>query len=452
MTPARPATAARRRPFRPPTGFDTTMKLTILDPGHFHAALVQKNMIAGIDAAVDVFAPAGPDLDDYQRKIASFNARSEAPTRWELQAHAGPDYLERFVADESDGVVVLAGNNRRKIDYIARAVGAGMHTLADKPMVIDTAGFDALVHAFATAREHDVLLYDIMTERFEITTILQKEFAAIAPVFGGLVRGSSEQPAVTKESVHYFSKQVAGAPLRRPPWFFDTAQQGEGLVDITTHLVDLVQWECFPGEVLDYRHDIRIDAARRWPTPMTLAEFTAVTGIAAYPDYLAKDVQPDGRLHVYANGQIDYAVKGVHAKVSVLWDFVAPPGGGDTHYSVMRGTRSNLVIRQGAEQGYRPALTIEPVVAGDETAFAAALERALPTIADKHPGIGLARRERGWEVTVPDAYHVGHEAHFGQVTAKFLDYIENGGLPAWEVPNMLAKYYTTTHALDLARS
>ena len=94
------------------------MKLTILDPGHFHAALVQKNMIAGIDAAVDVYAPAGPDLDDYQRKIASFNARSEAPTRWELQAHAGPDYLERFVADESDGVVVLAGNNRRKIDYI----------------------------------------------------------------------------------------------------------------------------------------------------------------------------------------------------------------------------------------------------------------------------------------------------------------------------------------------
>ena len=54
---------------------------------------------------------------------------------------------------------------------------------------------------------------------------------------------------MTKESVHYFSKLVSGAPLKRPAWFFDTAQQGEGLVDITTHLVDLVQWACFPGVV-----------------------------------------------------------------------------------------------------------------------------------------------------------------------------------------------------------
>lgn len=427
------------------------MKLAILDPGHFHAALVQKNMIAGIDEDVDVYAPSGPDLDDYRRKIEGFNARAEAPTRWRLVTHATPDYLERFVATDSGDIAVLAGNNQRKIGYIARAVGAGKHVLADKPMVIDTAGFDALVKAFASAQKHEVLLYDIMTERFEITTLLQKEFAAIAPVFGGLVRGTSEQPAVTKESVHYFSKQVAGLPLRRPPWFFDVAQQGEGLVDITTHLVDLVQWECFPGEVLDYRHDIQILAARRWPTVMTPAEFTAVTGVAAYPDYLRKDVRPDGNLHVYANGAIDYTVKGVHAKVSVTWEFATPPGCGDTHYSVMRGTRANLVIRQGAAERFRPVLTIEPVVQGDEAAFAAALETALPRVTDKYPGIGLARCERGWEVTVPDAYHVGHEAHFGQVTAKFLDYIENGGLPAWEVPNMLAKYYTTTHALELAR-
>jgi predicted dehydrogenase len=428
------------------------MKLVILDPGHFHAALVQKNMIAGIDADVDVYAPAGPELDDYQRKIEGFNARAEAPTCWRLATHAAPDYLERFVAADSGDIAVLAGNNRRKIDYITRAVGAGRHVLADKPMVIDTAGFDALVKAFATAREHEVLLYDIMTERFEITSLLQKEFAAIGPVFGGLVRGTVEQPAVTKESVHYFSKRVAGLPLKRPPWFFDVAQQGEGLVDITTHLVDLVQWACFPGEVLEYRQDIQIHAARRWPTLMTPAEFTAVTGVDGYPDYLGKDVQPDGSLHVYANGAIDYTVKGVHAKVSVIWEFATPPGGGDTHYSVMRGTRANLVIRQGAAEGYRPVLTVEPVVKGDDAAFAAALAAALPRIAAKYPGVGLARRERGWEVTVPDAYHVGHEAHFGQVTAKFLDYIHNGGLPAWEVPNMLAKYYTTTHALELARA
>ena len=32
------------------------------------------------------------------------------------------------------------------------------------------------------------------------------------------------------------------------------------------------------------------------------------------------------------------------------------------------------------------------------------------------------------------------------------DYLKEGKLPDWEVPNMLAKYYTTTAALDLAKS
>jgi predicted dehydrogenase len=348
-------------------------------------------------------------------------------------------------------MVVLAGNNRRKVEYVARAVEAGFHTLADKPMVIDHAGFDTLVAAFAVARRNEVLLSDIMTERFEITTMLQKEFSTLAPVFGGLVRGSDERPTVTKESVHHFSKQVSGALITRPPWFFDTTQQGEGLVDITTHLVDLVQWECFPGVALDDRADIRIAQARRWPTEVTPAQFRRVTGMEAFPEFLRKDVQANGNLHVYANGEIDYTLKGVHAKVSVLWNFEAPPGGGDTHCSVMRGTRSNLVIRQGAAQGYRPVLTIEPVAVDDETAFERALHLALPTVQQKYPGVGLRRTEGGWEVTVPAPYRVGHEAHFGQVTAQFLRHVESGALPSWEVPNMLAKYYTTTQALALAR-
>ena len=56
-----------------------------------------------------------------------------------------------------------------------------------------------------------------------------------------------------------------------------------------------------------------------------------------------------------------------------------------------------------------------------------------------------------WIVQIPEKYHVGHEAHFGQVTKKFLRYLEEGRLPAWEVPNMIAKYYTTTAALEMAK-
>ena len=75
----------------------------------------------------------------------------------------------------------------------------------------------------------------------------------------------------------------------------------------------------------------------------------------------------------------------------------------------------------------------------------------MPGVRATYPGVDVKRRARGWEVVVPEPYHVGHEAHFGQVTEEFLGYVANGALPAWEVPNMLAKYCTTTRALALAK-
>src|SRR5680860_320587 len=55
-----------------------------------------------------------------------------------------------------------------------------------------------------------------------------------------------------------------------------------------------------------------------------------------------------------------------------------------------------------------------------------------------------------WTVEIPDKYKVGHEAHFGQVTEKYLQYLIDGKLPKWEVPNMIVKYYTTTEGLKKA--
>jgi len=56
-----------------------------------------------------------------------------------------------------------------------------------------------------------------------------------------------------------------------------------------------------------------------------------------------------------------------------------------------------------------------------------------------------------WEVTIPEKFRVGHEAHFAQVTENFLQYLEQGKLPDWETPNMFAKYFTTTEAYRLSR-
>ena len=428
------------------------MKLVILDPGHFHAALVQKTMLAGIEADVAVFAPAGPDLDDYLRKIGQFNGRATDPTHWRTNVYTGTDFLERFAAARAGDVVVIAGNNRRKAEYLARAVGAGYDVLGDKPLAIDAVGFTALERTIELAASKGVLLFDIMTERYEITSMLQKAFSAQPEVFGTLVAGTPDAPAVTKESVHHFAKAVAGVPLTRPAWFFDVAQQGEGLVDITTHLVDLVQWVCFPERTLDYRHDIEIVGARRWPTTLTRAQFEQVTQLATFPAFLHKDVQPDGTLHVYANGEIVYRLRGVCAKVSVRWDFEAPPGGGDSHFSILRGSRADLVIRQGVPEKYRPTLYIEPHADEAKARFAQALERAVARLAVSYPGLAVEPHEHGWRVAVPEAYHVGHEAHFGQVADQFLEYCRRRNFPAWEVPNTLAKYYTTTRALAVAQS
>jgi len=415
------------------------IRLITLDPGHFHAALVQKSAYPDVDTVVHVYAPNGVEVRDHVKLIDQYNRRSDQPTKWKEQVYEGPDYLTRMFSERAGNVVVLAGNNKRKMDYIQAAVDSGFNVFADKPMIIEPADLSRLEAAFATAKQHKVVLYDIMTERYQITTILQRQLAQIPALFGQLQKGSKDDPAVTKESVHHFFKLVSGKPLIRPAWFFDVTQQGEGIVDVTTHLVDLIQWECFPDSVLDYKKDIEMLAARRWPTVLSPGQFEKVTG-----------VKRDSALGVYANGEMDYTLKGVHARVSVKWDFEAPEGTGDTHYSVLRGTVANLVIRQGKEQHYKPVLSIEPVK--DVTAYEQVVQQAMEGLQGKYPGLRVVRTAKGWDVAVPEQFSLDHEATFAEVTKKYLGFVRSGTMPDWEVPNMLAKYYTTTKALEMARA
>jgi predicted dehydrogenase len=268
-------------------------------------------------------------------------------------------------------------------------------------------------------------------------------------VFGTLEKGTPQNPAITKESIHHFYKYVSGNILTRPAWFLDAAQQGEGIVDVMTHLVDLVQWECFPEQSIDTT-EIKVNTAKRWATDMTLSEFKAITKLEAFPDYLKGNVTADTLLKVYANGEINYQVRGVHAKTSVIWKYKAPEGTGDTHYSIMRGSKANLVIRQDKDQQFKPTLYIEPVAKGKDARYETTLNEQLKTIVEKYPGVALKTAKNGWEVIIPEKYKEGHEAHFGRVMEKFLEYLKNGNMPSWEVPNMITKYYTTTQGLKVS--
>ncbi|MFN8241894.1 MAG: putative oxidoreductase C-terminal domain-containing protein [Bacteroidales bacterium] len=424
------------------------VKIMTVDPGHFHAALVQKTMFDQVSPNVYVYAPAGPDLDQHLARIQGYNSRAVNPTGWNEIVYNGDDFFETMLNDRKGNVVVLAGNNLKKTDYILSSVKAGFNVLADKPMVISPEAFPKLEEAFKVAAEKGVLLYDIMTERYEITTMLQKALSGIPEVFGTLQPGTKEDPAVTKVSVHHFSKIVSGSPLIRPAWFFDVEQQGEGIVDVTTHLTDLVQWECFPEQILS-KSDVKMTAAKRWPTPISKEEFKGVTGLDDYPGYLAKDVK-DGVLNVFANGEMIYQLKGIWAKVSVEWKYKAPEGGGDTHFSVMKGSNCDLVIRQTSNEKFVPTLYVENVK-GNIDEFMSKLKSSVASL--PYDSLTVDKLDaKTLRVNIPAKYRVGHEEHFGQVMSRYLEYLGAGKLPEWEVPNMITKYYTTTEALKLARS
>lgn len=437
------------------TGDSTMIRLLTLDPGHFHAALVQKKMYDHVDSVVQVYAPAGQDLQWHLDRISAYNSRGISPTHWKQEVYSGPDFFEKMMAEQKNllqhgarKVVVLSGNNQKKAEYILELVQNGFHVFADKPMVIDNRGFEKLKEAFEIAGNKNLLLYDIMTERFEITTVLQRELSMLPGIFGQLEKGTPEYPAITKESVHHLYKYVSGNVLTRPAWFMDVNQQGEGMVDVMTHLVDLVQWTCFPNERIDFKKDIGIVSAKRWTTPVSKEEFTAVTGLNNFPEYLQKNMDGDATLRVYCNGEINYRIKDVFAKTAVTWNYKAPGGAGDTHYSIMRGSKANLVIRQGKEENYKPVLYIEPVQ--KNKSWEDSLVQNFQSVVAKFPGLELTRSKKGWSIKIPEQFSEGHEAHFGRVMDNFLDYLQNKNLPVWEVPNMLAKYYITTHALELA--
>ncbi len=392
-----------------------------LDPGHFHAALVLNRNYEGVSKDVPVFAPKGPDVEAHKKLVDAFNTREKDPTAWKESIYTGDDYLAKALAVPEPGkkVVVLAGKNNKQ-------------------------------EAAKIADEKGLYFADIMTERNEITTILQRALVAAKDLYGEQEKGTPDDPAVTKVSVHHFCKLVNGKPLQRPGWYYDTDQQGEAIVDVTTHLVDLVQWETFPGETLKYG-DVKMVKARTWPTPITAADYKTSTGLDTWPEFLKKDVDKNNVLQCKANGEFTYQLRGVNAKVSVEWHFMPPKGTGDTHYSLMRGTKSEVIIRQGPEEGYKPRVYVKPRKGQDKAALAKALAAAVAEFNKTYPGVSFEETADGWRMAVPQKYEIGHEAHFSQVMNMYLGWMKKGEQPADYLPNMLVKYYTLAEAWKASR-
>ena len=208
-----------------------------------------------------------------------------------------------------------------------------------------------------------------------------------------------------------------------------------------------------PEQEIDYTKDIEFTSAKRWATPIPLDKYRLVTGKDEYPSFLKKDIVDD-TLQVYSNGELNYKLNGVNCRVSVVWNFMAAvgtEGTGDTHYSVVKGSKANIEIRQGAEQKYKPVLYV--VNNGDDdAAFEATLRKALKSVGDKYPGLGIEKSgDKEWKVTIPADIVKTHEQRFSSVMKVYLGYLVDGQIPAWERSQMISKYYTTTKALEVAK-
>jgi predicted dehydrogenase len=234
-------------------------------------------------------------------------------------------------------------------------------------------------------------------------------------------------------------------PLRRPAWFFDVDEYGEGLADVGTHVVDLVQWTAFPHRVLDYRTDVKVHSGRHWPTMISPEQFQQVTGEKEFPAALKPHIK-DGQLVYLCNNAVHYTLQGVHVKLDILWNWEAPAGAGDLYEASFQGTKSRVEIRQAQD----PQVFIIPNSKVVKEEVFAALTQRIDALQPKYPGISLEERGEMAHILIPAALRVGHEAHFAQVTNHFSQYLKAPDtLPAWEKSNMLVKYFICTKGVEM---
>ena len=419
--------------------------LLFLDPGHFHAALLLARAEPRVDPDIHVYAPAGPDRDAFLRLVDTFNARAQTPTRWRVHRHDAADRdtaLAALIAERRGAVAVVAGRNGPKLESVARLHDAGFWVLADKPWLTGAAALPALTRACTGAP----LAADIMPDRHELLARLRKRVVDTAELFGDFTEDDAQGPAIALGSTHHLCKLVNGKPLRRPAWYYDVGEQGDGMVDVQAHLTDQAQWLIDGHRRDETDPEVRIESARRWTTPVPLDLYRESTGESCFPRALAPWIE-DGVLHYPCNGEIRYRLHGVSVHQVADWGQREPAGGGDLHSACLRGTRAVLTVRHGPDTAFVPQvhLSPRPGVTLDQ-----ALRERVAQWQPEFPGLGIEETGDGFRFTAPPSLHSSHESHFALALAEFLDCVDTGRWPAGLQDRIRTRYRLLAEAHELA--
>jgi hypothetical protein len=380
-------------------------RIMVLDPGHFHAALPFMHSSHRIDDDIHVYAPQGQGVDSFVGMIETFNQRQEAPTSWRLQIHHSCDPLGDMLKERPGDIAVLAGKNRLKVANTAALAQAGIHVLADKPLVIEPQGLRFLHEAL----ESNAVVLDMMTAREESLPRIQRELIADNELFGGF--DTSAGDAIYIESTHCLSKSVNGRQLIRPEWYFDVTEQGEGIVDVATHYADLVLLMLGTGKSLP---EFKLLAATHWPTLVSHGEFSAICGAEDWTESIRGAVR-NNMLELMANGEIVAECAGVPLRIRIEWRQQSMPGITEGINLICRGVNCTIAVLR--REAGSAVLDIIPRP-GKEHIVKMALSRRRERF-EPIPGSTALRLH-------VEENHPGHEAQFAATLNRFLDYIDTG--------------------------
>jgi hypothetical protein len=417
--------------------------LVFVYPAHFHAALSLREKQKNISNDVYVYAPEGPEIQQFLSIAKSFNERSIKPTEWDFHIYKGRDYLEKALDEKRGDVTILAGKNNIKMDIFSQLHFSGFHILCDKPWIIKSEQLKDLVRVTSSTSP---VFMDLMTSRREIINMIRRRLMHNSKIFGNIFN-RSDLPSVYLESVHHLYKIVNGRPLIRPSWFFDIDVQGEGIVDIPSHLVDLAHWTLFPLEDIDFEKDINLKKVKSWNTEVPLNAFQRITGLKKFPESLERYVKNDV-LNFRCNAEFEYEVKDIHVKVKTIWNLGLPNPTEDTHYSIFRGTSSNLVVSNKSQKGARSGLIVEPT--NKSKLICSEIEKELGKMGEEFKDISIIPENDNLVLDIPLGIQAGHEAHFSQVFTEFMKLVERGETTKRIASNILTKYRLLTAAREEA--
>lgn len=419
--------------------------LVIVNPGHFHAGLILRRRHADLSRDVYIFSEAGPDLDNYMKLVNSFNERAEEPTDWIYHVYTGDDFLEKAVAAAEAGTVdiaVFAGRNDQKVYYLDAMHKAGCAILTDKPVTIDSDGAAVLEKTVARGGKPIV---DIMTGRQEPSARLLRDLMLCKEVFGEFRQG--DEPMIENGTVHHLYKNVNGAPLVRPAWYFDVNKQGSGLCDVATHLIDNAQWMLFGSNDIDFAKEVKLLNASLSSTAVPADKFELITKAPAFPAELADRVK-DNVLDVACNGVLDVDYNGVTVRIKVQWNLEAPAGGGDMHQQVARGTLADIFVEQGPATEFKALVLVKPHTMSAE-AMKTVIEKRMAELNYTDAAVEVYKDGR-LLVTPPSLMVDGHEYHFAIVRDEFLNMLATGKEPGGLRTQLVAKYKLMAAARDMA--